>query len=292
LVAPVEPLSVEVPGAVGVPETVQMMDAPGPTVVGGVGAQLEVRPAGNPAIAQDALVAATAGEIALVQVYVPEYGILRPPLGGRLDRSIDMSEPLTVTPAVAVLLPPAVAPPLVSFVAPVVTETVTAPAVVGVPETGHEILAPAATAAGGTGVHVPTVTPAGNPLIEHVAARAPAVAAALLVHSTVPEYGTPISAVAGNPERSGCMSEPVMAMVVVSVLLPVLKSFDATVRPFRVDEPTVVGVPETVQRMLAPGATVAGVAGAHTCVSPAGNPDTEQSTLVAAIAGDTALVHV
>ena len=41
-----------------------------------------------------------------------------------------------VTAAVAVLLPPAVVPPLLSLVAPVVTVTVTAPEVVGVPRDG------------------------------------------------------------------------------------------------------------------------------------------------------------
>ena len=41
--------------------------------------------------------------------------------------------------AVAWLLPPAVVPPLLSLVAPVVTVTVTAPEVVGVPLTGQEI---------------------------------------------------------------------------------------------------------------------------------------------------------
>lgn len=68
LVAPVEPLSDDEPGAVGVPETVQVIDAPGLTVAGGVGAQLEVRPAGSPAMAHDAAVAAMAGELAFVQV--------------------------------------------------------------------------------------------------------------------------------------------------------------------------------------------------------------------------------
>ena len=42
--------------------------------------------------------------------------------------------------AVAVLLPPAVVPPLLSLVAPVVTVTVTAPEVVGVPLTGQEMM--------------------------------------------------------------------------------------------------------------------------------------------------------
>jgi hypothetical protein len=84
------------------------------------------------------------------------------------------------------LLPPPVVPPLVSFVAPVTTDTVAGPDAVGVPDTAHEMLAPAATVAGGVGVHVPTVTPGGRPEIAHVALPALAVAAALLVHLTVP----------------------------------------------------------------------------------------------------------
>ena len=68
LVAPVVPLSVEAPAAVGVPETVHEMLAPGATVAGGVGVQLDVRPAGRPLMAHDALVAATAGLVALEHV--------------------------------------------------------------------------------------------------------------------------------------------------------------------------------------------------------------------------------
>ena len=83
------------------------------------------------------------------------------------------------------LLPPAVVPPLLSLVAPVVTVTVTAPEVVGVPDTGQDD-APAATVAGGTGVQAPTVTPAGRPEMLHVAAVAVAVAVPLLVQRMVP----------------------------------------------------------------------------------------------------------
>jgi hypothetical protein len=71
--------------------------------------------------------------------------------------------------------------------APVVTETAFDPTAVGVPETGHEILAPAATVAGGAGVHAPTITPGGKPVTAHVALLALAVAVALLVHLIVPE---------------------------------------------------------------------------------------------------------
>ena len=98
-----------------------------------------------------------------------------------------MSEPATATACVAVLFPPVVVPPLVSLVAPVVAETVTLPEAVGVPLTGHVMLNPAATLAGGTGEQVPIVTPAGKPDTAQLAAAALAVAAALLVHLMVPE---------------------------------------------------------------------------------------------------------
>ena len=51
-----------------------------------------------------------------------------------------MSDEVVVMFAVAVLLPPAVVPPLLSLVAPVVTVTVTAPEDVGVPVTGQTML--------------------------------------------------------------------------------------------------------------------------------------------------------
>ena len=76
---------------------------------------------------------------------------------------------------------------LLSLVAPVLTFTVDDPTVVGVPDTGQEIEAPAATVAGGTGEHVPVVTPAGKPLMPQVALVAEPVAEALLVHLMVPE---------------------------------------------------------------------------------------------------------
>ena len=98
-----------------------------------------------------------------------------------------MSEPDTATALVAALLPPAPVPPLVSLIAPVTAVTATEPAAVGVPLTGQLMLAPAATVAGGTGLHVPTVRPAGRPEMAHVALLAVAVAVALLVHLTVPE---------------------------------------------------------------------------------------------------------
>ena len=71
LVAPVVPVSVLEPTAVGVPETVQVNFAPAATVAGGVGAQLVLRPAGKPLTAQVAAVADAVAAAALVQVKVP-----------------------------------------------------------------------------------------------------------------------------------------------------------------------------------------------------------------------------
>ena len=98
-----------------------------------------------------------------------------------------MSEPAVAIACVAELLPPAVVPPLISFTAPVVTDTVVVPDAVGVPLTGQEIEKPAATLAGGTGEQVPTVTPGGRPLMAQLALAALAVALAALVHLIVPE---------------------------------------------------------------------------------------------------------
>ena len=58
-----------------------------------------------------------------------------------------MSEPAVAICCVAVLLPPAVVPPLTSLVAPVVTDAVVVPDAVGVPLTGQLMLAPGATEA-------------------------------------------------------------------------------------------------------------------------------------------------
>jgi hypothetical protein len=98
-----------------------------------------------------------------------------------------MSEPDTATAFDALLLPPAPVPPLMSLAAPVATDTLDVCVVVGVPLTGHEMLAPGATEAGAVGVQTPTVTPAGRPEIEQVALVAVADAVALLVHKMVPE---------------------------------------------------------------------------------------------------------
>ena len=97
-----------------------------------------------------------------------------------------MSEPATATACDALLLPPAPVPPLISLAAPVTTATLAVCVVVGVPLTGHEMLAPGATEAGAVGVQAPTVTPAGRPEIEHVAFDAVADAVELFVHRTVP----------------------------------------------------------------------------------------------------------
>ena len=105
---------------------------------------------------------------------------------GSAERSMLISEPAVAMVRVAALLPPADVPPLLSLVAPVTTETDELPDSVGVPVTGHEILVPAATVAGGAGVQVPTVTPAGKPDTVQVAFVALAVAVALLVHLMVP----------------------------------------------------------------------------------------------------------
>lgn len=71
LVAPVVPLSVDEPVAVGVPDTVHEIVPPGAIVAGGVGVQDDVRPAGNPVMEHAALDAVTAGDAAFEQVYVP-----------------------------------------------------------------------------------------------------------------------------------------------------------------------------------------------------------------------------
>jgi hypothetical protein len=207
---------------------------------------------------------------------------------------IDMSEPDVTTDFVKVLLPPADVPPTVSLVAPVCTDTVDVAAAVGMPDTVHEMLAPMATVAGGDGTQLATVTPAGRPLIAQVAFVAGAVAVALLVQRTVPEYAVPTVAAAGNPVRFGVMSAPVTAILVVAVLLAAFGSLVAPVNPDTVEEPSAVGVPETVHvitPLAAKGVTV-GTVGAQTVERPAGRPVTEHKALVAASAGDAALVQV
>lgn len=186
LVAPVVPVTVELPGVVGVPVTEQVMVAPGATEVGVAGEQVNVRPVGRPATLHEAAVAVMAGDAAFEQVNEPVYGTPTMTVVGRPLRLMLMSEASTATGLVAVLLPPPVVPPLMSLVAPVDAVTVDEPGAVGIPETAHEMLAPATTVVGGVGVQTPTVTPGGRPETEQVAFVALAVAVALLVHLMVP----------------------------------------------------------------------------------------------------------
>jgi hypothetical protein len=95
----------------------------------------------------------------------------------------------------------------------------------------------------------------------------------------------PTVAVAGRPDRSGVMSAPSTVRVAVAVLLAVLPSLVAPVVPDNVAAPIVVGVPETVQVMLAPGATDTGGAGTQVVVKPAGKPETAHVAAVAASTG-------
>ena len=71
LVAPVVPVSALTATVVGVPETVQVIEAPAATAAGGTGTHDVVRPAGKPLIAQAADVAPSAGAAALEHVNVP-----------------------------------------------------------------------------------------------------------------------------------------------------------------------------------------------------------------------------
>ena len=88
------------------------------------------------------------------------------------------------------------------------------------------------------------------------------------------------------------MSAPVTATVVVAELLEVTPSLVAPVEPVTVDEPTAVGVPVTLQVMLAPAETVVGGVGVQVVERPAGSPDTEQVAAVADSAGEAALEQV
>jgi hypothetical protein len=104
-------------------------------------------------------------------------------LVGKAVRSGAISEPTVVIALVVVSL--AV---VVSLVAVDVTDAVIGPGMVGVPETGHEMVAPGASeATGNGGVQVPTVTPGGRLKMAQVGLSAGAVAVALFVHSRVPE---------------------------------------------------------------------------------------------------------
>jgi hypothetical protein len=211
-------------------------------------------------------------------------------VAGRPARLILISELSVAIAFVAVSLPG-----FVSLVAPVATEAVVLPVVVGVPETGHEIDAPMASEATGvSGVHAPTVTPGGSPLTAHETPRPAAVADALFVHLTTPAYGTPTVAVAGRPVRSGATSDPVTLIAVLAVLLATVASLVAPVEPLIGALPTAVGMPDTVHVMAPPGATGddVGTLGEQTVLRPAGRPVMAQVAAVAAIDGVVALVQV
>jgi hypothetical protein len=134
-----------------------------------------------------------------------------------------MSAPSTVTVVLMVLL--AVLP---SFEAPVVPDSVAAPGAVGVPETVHVMLAPGATAAGGTGEHV-VVNPAGNPETAHVAAVAANAGAGAAAHVNVPVYGVPTVAVVGRPLKLIDISAAALTNEHVIVCPPPPRSAAATV---------------------------------------------------------------
>jgi hypothetical protein len=102
----------------------------------------------------------------------------------------------------------------------------------------------------------------------------------------------PTDAVAGKPDRSGVMSEPAVAMTVEPVLFAGLPSLVAVVVPLTVDDPVLVGVPETVQTICAPAATVVGGVGVQDVVKPEGRPLTAHVALVAASEGEPAFEHV
>ncbi|MEZ5854621.1 MAG: hypothetical protein R3D67_07675 [Hyphomicrobiaceae bacterium] len=170
LVAPVVAVMVEVPAAVGVPETGQEIVAAAArdaTGVAGVHAPT-VNPAGSPETAQVAP-SALPGPL-FVHTTVPEYAVPTAPGLGKPLRLGTMSEPLTVSDAVVELF--AVFGSVVELVVPV---SVTVPAAVGVPEIVQLMELPTATETGGTGVHE-NVRPAGNPDTAQVA----------LVAATVP----------------------------------------------------------------------------------------------------------
>ena len=71
LPAPVVPLTAALPTAVGVPETVHAIEAPGANATGGVGEHDVVNPAGKPVTAQVAADAVIAGAAAFVHVNEP-----------------------------------------------------------------------------------------------------------------------------------------------------------------------------------------------------------------------------
>lgn len=102
----------------------------------------------------------------------------------------------------------------------------------------------------------------------------------------------PTVAVAGNPDRSGVISEPLTASVVVAVSLAGLLSLPAPVVPVSVLDPVLTGVPATVQVILAPAATVAGGVGEQVVLRPAGRPLIAHDAFVALAVAVAELVQV
>jgi hypothetical protein len=103
------------------------------------------------------------------------------------------------------------------------------------------------------------------------------------------------------PAKDGTMSEPAVIMELVAVLLPPLvapplPSLVAPVVNVNAEAPNAVGVPETVQVITAPTATVAavGTAGEHEVFKPAGKPAIAQVVfaLAGAVAAGAVLVQV
>jgi hypothetical protein len=194
LAAPVVSVSGEVPTAVGVPVTVQVMAAPmaSVAVVGTTGIQVAVKPAGKPAMAQvvPILAGAVAAGAVFVQVNVPLYGAPTIAVVGILTNDGTMSEPVVTMEAVALLLPPVVVLPLMSLMAPVVSVNGAVPTEVGVPVTVQVITPPIATvpAVGTVGLHE-TFKPAGSPAMAQVA---PAVAAAVAAGAVLVQVNVPL----------------------------------------------------------------------------------------------------
>jgi hypothetical protein len=235
LVAPVVNVNGDVPTAVGVPVTLQVMTAPMPTVplVGTVGEHTLVKPAGKPAMAQVVLILAAAVAVAeLVHVKLPVYEVPTVAVAGIPTKDGTMSEPVVTMELVALLLPPVVMPPLPSLVAPVVSVRGEVPTAVGVPLTVHVMAAPIARGAvvNTVGRHA-TVKPTGSPAIAQVApALAAAVAAgAVLVQVKVPVYGTPTWAVVGMLTNDGTISEIVLRLKTVHTILSLAATTNAIV---------------------------------------------------------------
>ena len=105
-------------------------------------------------------------------------------------------------------------------------------------------------------------------------------------------------AVVGKPERLMAISEPATATAAVTELLPPVPvppftSFAAPVATETVVVPVAVGVPLTAHEMLAPTATVAGVAGVQVpTVTPGGSPAIEHVADTALAVALALFVHL